>query len=99
MHSSNKKLGVVKKFVHKEAVSGYFFASPFIIGFLFFTIVPMIYSLYISFTDYRIASDPVWIGLDNYTRMFTSDPRFVQSIKVTLYYVLASVPLKVGFAL
>jgi multiple sugar transport system permease protein len=96
MHSLGGKL---KRLIHKEAVSGYFFASPFILGFLSFTIIPMLYSLYISFTNYRIASAPIWIGLQNYIRMFTSDPRFVKSIKVTLYYVFASVPLKIGFAL
>lgn len=99
MRSGTGKRGPVRKFIHKEAVSGYFFASPFILGFFFFTIIPMVYSLYISFTNYRITSSPKWIGLGNYTRMFTSDPRFVKSIKVTLYYVVASVPLKVGFAL
>lgn len=75
------------------------FAAPFIVGFLAFTIIPMIYSFYISFTDYRIFAEPVWIGLDNYIRLFTSDPRVVRSVTVTLYYVLVSVPLKVGFAL
>lgn len=86
-------------FFNKEAVSGYIFASPFIIGFLAFTIMPMLYSLYISFTDFRIAAPPVWVGLGNYIRMFTNDPRFVKSVTVTLYYVVVSVPLKVGFAL
>lgn len=59
----------------------------------------MLYSLYISFTSYRIFSPPAWIGLDNYIRMLTSDPRIVRSVAVTLYYVAVSVPLKVGFAL
>ncbi|HHT35684.1 MAG TPA: sugar ABC transporter permease [Firmicutes bacterium] len=87
------------RFLNREAVCGYVFASPFIIGFLAFTIVPMLYSLYISFTSYRITSSPTWIGLDNYVRMFTQDPRYINSIKVTLKYVAVSVPLKVGFAL
>jgi len=87
------------RFMDKEAVAGYVFASPFIVGFLAFTILPMIYSLVISFTSYRIASPPRWIGVDNYVRMFTRDPRFIRSIGVTLHYVAVSVPLKVGFAL
>lgn len=94
-----KRIDALRKFFHQEAVCGYIFASPFIIGFLAFTILPMLYSLAISFTSYRISSAPIWIGLDNYIRMFTQDPRFVQSIKVTLYYVVASVPLKIIFAL
>lgn len=88
-----------RKFINKESVCGFVFASPFIIGFFAFTIFPMLYSLYISFTSYRIASPPVWIGLENYIRMFTKDPRYTKSLSVTLYYVVASVPLKVGFAL
>ena len=86
------------RFLDREAVAGYVFASPFIIGFLAFTILPMLYSFYISFTSYRIASAPTWIGISNYVRMFTRDPRFLKSIGVTLYYVVVSVPLK-GFAL
>src|SRR5690554_2236721 len=88
-----------KRFWHKESVCGYIFASPFILGFLAFTIIPMIYSFYISFTRFRIASPPVWIGLDNYLRIFTNDPRYLKSVAVTLYYVFVSVPLKIGFAL
>lgn len=87
------------RFMDKESVAGYVFASPFIIGFLAFTILPMIYSLAISFTKYSISQPPTWIGVENYVRMFTRDPRFIRSIWVTLYYVFASVPLKVGFAL
>lgn len=88
-----------KRFINSEAVTGYVFALPFIIGFLVFTIIPIFYSLFISFTNFRITSKPIWIGLDNYIRMFTKDPRFLKSVTVTLYYVVVSVPLKVGFAL
>lgn len=97
-NKKGKKKGF-KYYLYKEAVSGYVFASPFIIGFLAFTIIPMLYSFYISFTSFKIASPPVWIGLSNYIRMFTNDPRFIKSVTVTLYYVFVSVPLKVGFAL
>ena len=89
----------IKRFLASEAVCGYVFSAPFIIGFLSFTIIPMIYSLYISFTSYNISSSPVWIGFSNYIRMFSEDPRFIKSVGVTLYYVAVSVPLKVGFAL
>jgi multiple sugar transport system permease protein len=91
--------GVWKRLVDNETFAGYVFALPFIIGFFSFTIIPMIISVYISFTDYTITSAPVWRGLANYARMFTGDPRFWKSISVTLYYVFVSVPLKVGFAL
>ena len=96
---SGKKEFRLGKTLNSEAVSGYIFAMPFIVGFLAFTIIPMLYSLYISFTNYRITAGPVWIGFDNYIRMFTNDARFLQSVWVTLYYVGVSVPLKVGFSL
>ncbi len=54
----------------------------------------MLYSLYISFTHWDLLSDPVWIGLDNYVRKMPNDPRFWQSLKVTLIYTAAYVPLE-----
>lgn len=83
----------------KENLTGYAFISPFIIGFLAFTLIPIIASLYLSFTNYNLFAAPQWIGLDNYIKMFTSDPRLLQSLKVTLIYVLAGVPLRLAFAL
>jgi multiple sugar transport system permease protein len=99
MAKSKVKHRGLKGIIHNEAISGYIFSAPFTIGFLLLTLIPMFYSLYLSFTDYKIISAPVWAGWKNYIRMFTSDPRFLKSITVTLYYVFVSVPLKVGFAL
>lgn len=87
------------KFMNNDNTVGYVFAAPFILGFLGFTIIPMIVSLYFSFTNYNLTSAPQWIGLQNYVRMFTNDGRFIKSIGVTLYYVFISVPLKLSFAL
>nr|WP_244852516.1 sugar ABC transporter permease [Bacillus sp. J14TS2] len=78
---------------------GFSFIAPWLLGFLGFVIGPMIASLYLSFTDYDILSSPNWIGLDNYVRMFTEDPRFITSLKVTFLFVFISVPLKLAFAL
>lgn len=89
----------LKKFLNRDNTVGYVFALPFIIGFLGFTIVPMIVSLYFSFTNYNMISAPQWVGLKNYVRMFTEDNRFVNSVGVTLKYVFISVPLKLIFAL
>ncbi len=83
----------------QETICGFVFSAPFIIGFLAFTIFPMLFSFYLSFTDYSITKSPNFVGFANYIRMFTDDPRFVKSVGVTLYYVFASVPLKLGFAL
>ncbi len=82
-----------------QAIAGYVFIAPFIIGFFCFTIIPMAYSLFLSFTKYSIGGSIKWIGFDNYVRMFTKDNKFYNSIRVTLTFVLVAVPLKVGFAL
>lgn len=80
-------------------VAGYVFILPFIIGFLAFMAVPMILSLGFSFTRYNILKSPVFIGLENYKTMFTTDPKFWKVFGVTMYYVLFSVPLRLIMAL
>jgi multiple sugar transport system permease protein len=89
----------ISRFFNNSTVAGYIFIMPFIVGLLAFTIIPMIVSLYISFTKYNITTAPKWVGFQNYINMFTEDPLFFKSILVTLYYVCVSVPLKIGFAL
>ena len=88
----------VNKFFHKESTVGYIFALPFIIGFLGFTIIPIVSSLYYSFTDYNMIDKENIIWFDNYVRLM-KDSRFWNSVKVTLEYVITSVPLKLSFAL
>lgn len=78
---------------------GYFFIGPFVIGFLAFTATPIVTSLYLSFTEYNLFSPAEWIGLDNFKKMFTDDPRYFQSLKVTLIYVFGGVPGRLAFAL
>lgn len=86
-------------FFHREAVAGYVFIMPFIIGLLGFTLIPMLISLYLSFTRYDILSAPVFNGISNYIRMFTSDAVFWESFRVTLLFTFSSVPLRLAFAL
>src|SRR5690625_1176598 len=78
---------------------GYLFIGPFIIGFLAFTIIPIITSFYLSFTKYDLFSTPQWIGLGNFKKMFTDDPKYLQSLKVTFIYVFGGVPARLIFAL
>lgn len=87
-----------RSFLYKENTVGYIFAAPFIIGFLGFTIIPMIVSFYYSFTNYTIVKDGSFVGLENYIQLF-KDPRFINSVVVTLKYVFLSVPTKLIFAL
>ncbi|MED3963583.1 sugar ABC transporter permease [Niallia taxi] len=94
-----EELNRMKKRLASENLAGYAFISPFIIGFMAFTIIPMAVSLYLSFTSYDLFSTPVWVGLDNFKEMFTGDEKFWQSLKVTFTYVFAGVPLRLIFAL
>lgn len=77
---------------------GYIFAAPFIVGFVCLTLFPMILSLYYSMTNYNFVKSD-FIGMDNYVRMFTGDPKFWYSVWRTLLYVVLAVPAKLIFAL
>jgi multiple sugar transport system permease protein len=72
---------------------------PWLLGFLAFSVIPIVSSLYLSFTRYDILSSPLWIGLGNYSRILLNDDKFWQSIKITFSYVLISVPLRLIVAL
>ncbi len=83
----------------REALAGYLFISPWIIGFLLFTLGAMIYSLVISFTHYNLATNIARpAGLDNYAELF-QDPKVVTSLRNTLFYAVMVVPLEIIFAL
>ncbi|REF35976.1 carbohydrate ABC transporter permease [Thermasporomyces composti] len=75
-------------------------AMPAILGFLIFTIGPMLASFFFSLTDWTIGGSPSFIGLDNY-RTLWNDELFWKSLFVTTYYTLGSVPLVLvlGFVL
>lgn len=73
--------------------------APWIIGLIAIYAIPMLTSLYYSFTDYNLLTEPKFIGVQNYVRMFFRDGKFWTSISVTLTYVLFLVPLRLAFAL
>ena len=76
----------------REAVAFYLAISPWLIGFLLFTLGPMLLSLYVSFTDWDLLTSPVWNDFENYRQML-DDTRFLQAMKVTVLYTLVYVPL------
>lgn len=78
---------------------GLAYVMPYIVGLLIFTAFPFLYSFYLSFTDYSLMSEPKWVGIKNYEKLFTRDRTFDKSLKVTLIYVFTTVPLKLAFAL
>lgn len=79
----------------KEAITGWLFAAPWIIGFLVFTAGPMLFSLYVSFTEYNITTAPQWVGLNNYETLFTDDEFFYTSLYNTFWMVLIKIPIVV----
>src|SRR5687768_17067610 len=78
----------------REALEGYFALSPWLIGFVLLTAFPLGMSIYLSFTQWTITTPPIFIGMNNYVRMFTADPLFWQALKVTGLFVVISLPLK-----
>ena len=85
-----------------ENLAGYVFLSPWLLGLLGITAIPMLISLYLSFTDYSpliSVTESNWVGLDNYRRMFTADPSYWHAVRVTVTFALIAVPLKLAAAL
>jgi len=88
-----------RKRFNREALAGYLFISPWVIGFLVFTAGAMIYSLVISFSNYNLATGAMRpVGFDNYARLW-EDPRVGVTLANTLYYAVMAVPLEIAFAL
>lgn len=76
-----------------ETIWGIAFAAPAILGFLVFTAGPMVASFFIGLTDWPIGDSPKFVGLQNFQDIFADDDLFYTSLKSTLYYAFASVPL------
>ena len=77
----------------REALTGWLFVSPALIGFGIFTFGAILYSLYLSFTDYDMFGTPEWVGLENYIKAFTNDECFYQYFGNTFYFAIVLVPV------
>jgi len=77
---------------------GLFFISPWLFGFIFLGIFPILYTFYLSLTRYSGIRAPVFIGIGNYQRI-AADPLFLKSAYNTLYYTLLAVPIGVIVAM
>lgn len=90
----------VSPLARREISWGLAFLSPWLIGFLIFTLVPMAASLIFSLTDYNPIHPETtrFVGLDNWARLF-SDPFMRQAWAVTLRFVIIAVPLSIAFPL
>lgn len=84
----------------RPLLTGLLFVSPWLLGFLIFTVFPVIASLYLSFTDYRVLSPPRWVGLANYKSLLTDTDYFWPSLANTAFLFLElPLSLVLGLAL
>lgn len=84
--------GPLSRAARQEERAACLFLLPWFVGLLFFTVGPIVASLVLSLTNWNLLSPPQWVGLENYREM-ADDWNFAQSVKVTLRYVVMSVPL------
>lgn len=82
----------------RRNLDGWLFASPWLIGFVLWTLGPMVASLAIAFTEWDLIGSPAWVGLANVENMF-QDELVAQALKVTTLYAITSVPLHIIFGL
>lgn len=79
----------------REAIEGYLFILPWLLGFLIFTAGPMIASIVISLTEWDILTPARWVGLANFRTAFFDDELFWKSLYNTAYYTFLAVPLQI----
>jgi len=79
----------------REALTGYLFISPWVLGFLIFGIYPIIMSIYYSLCQYDVLRVPQFIGLQNFKELLADDPYFWKSIWNTLYFTVLRIPLSI----
>ncbi len=83
----------------RRNIEGWLFILPVVIGVISFYFLPIIVSLYTSFTNSDGLTKADWVGLFNYKRLLTRDKYFNETILNTLYYVIGHIPLTIGLAL
>lgn len=83
----------------RKNVTGYLFASPWLLSLLLFTAYPVGAAAYYSFTQYNVLKPARWAGLENYNAMLVDDPLFWKALYNTAYFAAFSVPLGLAIAL
>lgn len=82
-----------------SVLTPYLFISPWILGFLFFTLGPLVFSLIMSFHDWPVVGERSFVGLENYRTMLVDDPVFWESLWVTVRFALLFVPFNIVLSL
>ncbi len=91
--SSNFLVEKKRPFLTRRDLLGYAFISPWIFGFLAFSFLPFVASLFLSFTNWAIVGKWTFIGLDNYAKLASGvDDRFMIALSNTVYYAVINVP-------
>jgi multiple sugar transport system permease protein len=85
----------ISRTVKRKILLGLIFISPWLIGFVLFTVYPLISSMYYSLTNYDLLRPAVFVGLENYKEIFTHDSQFRVVAANTLYYVGIGGPISV----
>jgi multiple sugar transport system permease protein len=98
IRSGKRTIDAFLRIRHEQWVA-YAFLAPWLIGLIAFTAVPVLTSIYVSMTDWRLLFPQKWIGLENYRVMFFEDATFWHAIGVTLKYMLMSLPLYMALGL
>lgn len=71
----------------------YFMLAPFMILFAVFTVIPVVMSLPIGFTDFNMVQPPKFVGLDNYISLFLADKVFIKAVRVTIVFAVVTAPV------
>lgn len=97
--ATNGRPGALSQRRRHDLLFGLTFGAPIMLGFLLLSLLPMIVSLYYSFTDFALVNTPSFIGLQNYKELFSGeDPYFYKSLGVTLYYCALAIPMNIAFS-
>jgi multiple sugar transport system permease protein len=75
----------------RERRAALWFISPWILGFGIFTAYPLVYTGWLSFTDYDVINDPSFVGTANFERLL-EDPKVALALKNTFVFAVLSVP-------
>ncbi|MHA7967630.1 carbohydrate ABC transporter permease [Paenibacillus sp. CAU 1782] len=89
--STPERYASYKTYKRQRIVAGYLSVSPAILGVLLFTLAPLIYCIYLSFTNWNILTPKQWVGFSNYTTILTNDYFFYKALRVTAFYSIGSV--------
>ncbi len=90
--ANNAKISAIRNF-YKQYKMGYLFLLPFVVLFSLFIITPVLLTVFLSFTNYNILQEPIWVGLENYIQLFMEDDVFLIALKNTCIFAFITGPI------